>query len=124
MRRSRVSKGMKLQALLVAGVLLAATSAAAVTEADLAPAFGNTIVSTHPDGRKARLWLNADHTFTAQGRKGNRERGTWAIRGGKLCLKQSLLSYCKAFPKVRVGATWRDRAVNGEMVTNALVAGR
>src|ERR1044072_8456989 len=103
---------------------LLATPAAAITEADLALAFGNTIVSTHPDGRKAKLWLNADHTFTAQGRKGNRERGTWSVRGGKLCLKQGLLSYCKAFPKVRVGATWLDKAVNGEMVTNALVVGR
>jgi len=114
---------MKLQAALAAIVLFTATSAVAVTEGDLAPAFGNTIVSTHPDGRKAKLWLNADHSFTAQGRKGNRERGTWKIKGGKLCLKQGLLSYCKAFPKVRLGATWRDRAVNGDMVTNALVAG-
>lgn len=115
----------RLTALALAVALAAAASpVAAVTEADLRAAFGNTIVSTHPDGRKAKLWLNADRTFTAQGRKGNRERGTWTIRGGKLCLKQGLLSYCKAFPKVSVGATWRDRAVNGEMVTNALVAGR
>ena len=105
-------------------VAASASPAASVTEIDMRAAFGNTIVSTHPDGRKARLWLNADRTFTAQGRKGNRERGTWNIRGGKLCLKQGLLSYCKAFPKVSVGSTWRDRAVNGEMVTNALVAGR
>lgn len=105
-------------------VAIAASPAVAVTEGDLRAAFGNTIVSTHPDGRKAKLWLNADRTFTAQGRKGNRERETWNIRGGKLCLQQRLLSYCKAFPKVSVGSTWRDRAVNGEMVTNALVAGR
>lgn len=111
-------------AALALALLLVATSAAAITEADLRPAFGKTIVSTHPDGRKARLWLNADRTFTAQGRKGNRERGTWWVRNGKLCLAQRLLSYCKAFPKVRVGQTWRDRAVNGEMVTNELVAGR
>lgn len=109
---------------LALALLLAATPAAAITEADLRPAFGNTIVSTHPDGRKAKLWLNADHTFTAQGRKGNRERGTWRVKNGKLCLKQTLLSYCKAFPTVRVGQTWRDRAVNGEMVSNELVAGR
>ncbi len=109
---------------LVAVMAVAASPAAAVTEADLRAAFGNTIVSTHPDGRKAKLWLNADRTFTAQGRKGNRERGTWSIKGGKLCLKQGLLSYCKAFPRVSVGSTWRDKAVNGEMVTNALVAGR
>ena len=114
---------MKLQTALVAAFLLTATSALAVTEADLRPAFGNTIVSTHPDGRKAKLWLNGDHTFTAQGRKGNREHGTWKIKNGKLCLAQGLFSYCKAFPKVRLGATWRDKAVNGEMVTNALVTG-
>ena len=115
---------MRLPAALFATVLLAATPASAITEADLRPAFGATIVSTHPDGRQAKLWLNADRTFTAQGRKGNRERGTWSVRGGKLCLKQGLLSYCKAFPKVSLGQTWRDRAVNGDMVTNALVPGR
>ena len=115
---------MRLTAAIAAALLLAASPAAAITEADLAPAFGNTIVSTHPDGRQAKLWLNPDHTFTAQGRKGNRERGTWSVRGGKLCLKQGLLSYCKRFPQVSVGAIWRDKAVNGDMVTNALVAGR
>ena len=109
---------------LALGLLLTAGPALALTEADLAPAFGATIVSTHPDGRQAKLWLNADHTFTAQGRKGNRQRGTWRVKDGKLCLKQGLLSYCKAFRRVRVGDTWRDRAVNGEMVINALVAGR
>ncbi len=28
-------------------------------EADLAAAFGNTLVSTYPDGRMARLWLQS-----------------------------------------------------------------
>jgi len=111
-------------AALASALVLLATPAAAVTVEDLRPAFGNTIVSTHPDGRQAKLWLNPDGTFTAQGRKGNRERGTWSVKNGKLCLKQGLFSYCKAFPRVRVGQTWTDRAVNGERVTNELVAGR
>lgn len=98
-------------------------------EAGLAPAFGNTIVSTHPDGRQARLWLRGDHTFEAQGRAGNRSSGTWRVRAGKLCLTQKRpvaipFSYCHAFPRVSVGASWRDTASNGNSVVNRIVRGR
>ena len=35
----------------------------------LQQAFGSTIVSTYPDGRQGKLWLKADGTYTAEGRK-------------------------------------------------------
>ena len=95
----------------------------------LEPAFGNTIVSTHPDGRQARLWLNADHSFQAQGRAGNRSEGVWRVRGGRLCLTQRRpisipFSYCHAYPRVSLGARWNDTAVNGDHVVNQVVRGR
>jgi hypothetical protein len=96
--------------------------------ADLAPAFGNAIVSTHPDGRQARLWLNRDATYAAQGRRGERSGGVWTLKGDKLCLRQRRpipipFPYCKAFPRVHVGSVWSDTAFNGDKVTNRLAAG-
>jgi len=98
-------------------------------ESALGPAFGNIIVSTHPDGRQARLMLAADHTFSARGRAGNRSSGTWRVRGGRLCLTQRHplpipFSYCHAFPSISVGAQWNDTASNGDRVINEVVQGR
>jgi len=94
----------------------------------LKPALGNTIVSTHPDGRKARLWLDAAGGYRAQGRAGERSAGVWKIKDEKLCLSQRRplpipFSYCKAIPDERVGKPWRDKAVNGDMVMNEIVRG-
>ena len=113
----------------VLGLALAVAQPAACEPSGLEPAFGNTIVSTHPDGRQAMLWLNADHTFQAEGRAGNRSAGAWQVRRGRLCLTQRRpvpipFSYCHAYPHVSVGARWADMAVNGDHVTNRVVAGR
>ena len=92
-------------------------------------AFGNTIVSTHPDGRQALLWLNREGTYTARGRQGQSSGGLWSQTGTKLCLTQRRpyrlpISYCKVFPQVSVGSRWADIAFNGEQVTNQIIAGR
>lgn len=110
------------------GLGLAGASAQAQDSA-LAPTFGNTIVSTHPDGRQARLWLSADHTFRAQGRGGNRSSGAWRVRGSRLCLSQRRpisipFSYCHGFPRVVVGQAWNDTASNGDQVVNRIVRGQ
>ena len=94
----------------------------------LAPAIGATIVSTHPDGRKARLWLHRDGTYAAEGRAGNRSSGSWKVRGEKLCLHQHSpfpfpISYCKPVPAESLNTPWRDKAVNGDQVTNEIVPG-
>ena len=47
-------------------------AAAATGAGDMAKvkiAFGNTIVSTYPDGRQAQLWLHPDGSYTAEGRR-------------------------------------------------------
>lgn len=93
---------------------------------DLSPAIGATIVSTHPDGRQAKLMLKADHSYSAVGRKGQRSGGTWALKDGKLCLSQKTpypgpFRLCKAIPKVTVGRPWKDKAFNGEPVVNEIV---
>ena len=89
-------------------------------------AFGNTIVSTYPDGRKARLWLQPGGYYTAMGRRGDRSAGRWRLKGDKLCLKQSRpipvwFSYCTAIPS---GKTWTAKAVTGEPIVVRLVKGK
>jgi hypothetical protein len=103
-----------------------AASAAGGGEVALRPAFNAVIVSTHPDGRQAKLWINRDHTYRAQGRKGQRSAGVWKVKGARLCLTQKrpapiFISYCKAIPAIRPGRAWSDRAVTGETVSNRLV---
>ena len=110
-------------------LILTALPVRASDRVSLEPAFGNTIVSIHPDGRRAKLWLNRDNSYSAQGRRGQKSAGVWRLKGGKLCLTQRKpiplpFHYCKVLPKVRVGGHWSDIAVTGERVQNRLAAGR
>src|SRR5271165_2274153 len=91
-------------------------------------AFGNTIVSTYPDGRTAELWLNPDGSYTAEGRKHDPSRGHWRVKGDRLCLNQarpvpSPFSYCTTIPSSGMGRDWPAKAVTGERITVKLVHG-
>jgi hypothetical protein len=91
-------------------------------------AFGNTIVSTYPDGRTAELWLQPDGGYTAMGRRGDGSRGHWKVKGQRLCLKQSNpipapFSYCTPIPDAGLGAAWIAKAVTGEEIRVRLVKG-
>lgn len=113
----------------VAAALLSAAETAraygdAASRLDLA--LGKVIVSTHPDGRKARLWLRRDGTYAAQSRAGNRSGGVWKVKGEKLCLSQRApapipIAYCRPVPTETLGRPWRDKAVNGDQVSNEIV---
>jgi hypothetical protein len=101
-------------------LLLAAPSQAAAPEAPEAvrQAFGNTIVSTYPDGRTGLLWLKPDGTYTGKGRRRLPSSGTWTVRGAKMCLRQlkprkAPFNYCTALPSA---TTWTAKAVTGETV--------
>lgn len=104
-----------------------AGAAFAVAPADaLKPAFGNTIVSTYPDGRTGLLWIKADGTYTAKGRRRTASNGTWSLnKAGRVCLKQlrpsrGPFSYCTPVPS---GETWTARAVTGERIQVRVVPG-
>ena len=114
---------------LAAVALLIASPALAAGSADLRPAFSNTIVSTYPDGRKAKLWLNSDGSYRAQGRRGKPSSGKWSVKGEKLCLKQQKpmagpFPYCTPIKTGGVGTSWTGKAVTGERIRIQLVAGR
>jgi hypothetical protein len=91
-------------------------------------AFGNTIVSTYPDGRTAELWLSPDGSYTAEGRKHDPSRGHWRVKGDRLCLSQvrpipSPFSYCTTIPSSGMAREWPAKAVTGERITVKLVHG-
>ena len=113
---------------LLAGAMALAPGAQAAAPAVVSEAFGNTIISTYPDGRTARLWLHADGTYSAKGRRGDPSSGRWSIKGPKVCLKQSKpfaapFSFCTPFSDARVGASWQGKAVTGEQISIRMVKG-
>lgn len=105
----------------------AATPPAA--EPPVAAAFGNTVVATYPDGRLQRIWLRADGTYDAVGRRGKPSSGKWTLKADKVCLKQSSpfrapISYCTPFPAGEgVGATWTGKDISGTPIKLKLVKG-
>ena len=108
---------------------LAFAPAAADGPADLEPAFRNTIVSTYPDGRTARLWLNRDGSYHAEGRDDGPSSGRWTRQGSRICIRQrrpfvAPFSYCTEIPRGDVGTSWTARAVTGEMIRIQVIAGR
>lgn len=98
----------------------------AAAASDIAAAFGNTIVSTYPDGRKAHLWLKADGTYSGLGRRKKPSSGVWVIKGSQVCLKQKSpfpapFSYCT--PQPASAERWTAKAVTGEPITVELAPG-
>ena len=92
-------------------------------------AFGNTIISTYPDGRTAELWLQAGGDYTAEGRRHDRSSGHWKLKGERLCLKQSHpipvpFTFCTSLADARMGASWSGKAVSGESIRIKLVRGK
>lgn len=95
----------------------------------LAAAFGNTIKALYPDGRYQRLWLRADGTWEAVGRRGKWSSGRWTQKDDQVCLKQSKpfpapFRYCTRFPSDGgLGVQWTSRDMNGEPIRLTVVKG-
>lgn len=91
-------------------------------------AFGNTVVSTFPDGKTQHIWFDEDGAYSASGRRGQRSSGRWNLKGGEVCLRQlrpfpAPIVYCTPAPK-DVSVTWTARALDGQPVRLQLVRGR
>lgn len=113
---------------LAASALLLAAPASAQAPSALQPAFGNTVLSTYPDGRTARLWLRSNGTYRGQGRRGGFSSGRWTVKGQEICFKQSRpfpapFSHCTPLPKAGAGASWTAKAVTGEPIRLSIVPG-
>lgn len=116
-------------------MFIAVTLAAAVLAPSpvdvLEPAFRNTIVSTYPDGKTTKLWLNRDGRYQALRANGARTAGSWVMKGDKVCMTQKSpiyipLAFCTVIPHTAgvVGASWMAKGLKGEPVRHTLTAGR
>ena len=115
--------------LVVAAALAATTATAIAAPPSGAPAFGNPIVSTYPDGRLAKLWLEADGSYHAEGRRHDPSSGHWSVKGVKLCLKQARpfpapFKFCTPIPDGGMEHAWSAKAVTGEDIRVQMVKGR
>jgi hypothetical protein len=104
-------------------------NAQAAVAPGVAPAFGNTVISTYPDGTSQKIWLHPDGSWDGISRKGIRLAGRWDMRGEKVCLRQSTpptlpIAYCTPFPTRTVpGVQWSGRDVAGRPITLSLMRG-
>ena len=95
----------------------------------VASAFGNTVLSTYPDGTSQKLWFHADGTWTGLSRRGDSLAGRWRLKGDKVCLRQTRpatlpMSYCTAFPQhSEFGAQWASHDVLGRSIQLSLQKG-
>jgi len=109
----------------IISLALAFATSATAAPGGLDKAFGNTVVSTYPDGRTGLLWLKRDGTYTAKGRHRTASSGTWTLKGDKMCLSQKRpvwapFAYCTALP---ASTSWAAKAVTGEPIKVRIVPG-
>lgn len=114
---------------LAASCVLLASAAEAEPLQGLEAAYAGTVVSTYPDGRTAKLWLEPNGRYRGQGRRGGLSTGTWTLKGERICFRQSRpvpvpISYCTEIVDGGVGTVWSAKAVTGETVRMQLIAGR
>lgn len=114
---------------LLAATVIAASAPAPTLTSSLEPAFGNTIITTYPNGKSTRTWLHRDGTYEALRSNGERTGGVWKVKGGELCITQKRpvfvpLTFCTPIVPGGVGASWSAKGLLGEPVRNVLAAGR
>jgi hypothetical protein len=118
---------------LAARLALGAWAAFSGLNAQAAPAsvegaFGNTIVSTYPDGRSQSIWLHDGGTWDGLSRRGHPLAGKWSLKGEKVCLKQTRpalpFSFCQALPTdTHVGVAMASKDFSGTPITLKIVQG-
>jgi hypothetical protein len=93
----------------------------------VAPAFGNTVISSYPDGTSQKIWLHPDGSWDGISRKGAHLAGHWTLREDKVCLRQQKpptlpISFCTAVPSSG-NAQWSSHDVMGRPITLSLMKG-
>ena len=107
---------------------LAAGLAAPAWAGPMDAAFGNTIVTTYPDGAVSKVYLEPDGSYRSIARDGREDVGTWKAEKGRLCY------YPDGAPKGRpicavglnkkVGDTWKVFQDDGASIKITIAAGR
>lgn len=93
-------------------------------------AYNATVVSTYTDGRTAKVFVNADHTYTIALPNGATLKGTWADAGGQSCFtltdpapKPGDKPVCFPVKEYKVGDTYGGEDATGKF-TAVIQAGR
>ncbi len=119
----KIAPTIALLASTILGPALPAAAADAPSGAEAVKhAFGNTILETYPDGRRAEIWLKPDGSYTGEGRKHDKSDGHWEVKSDQLCFHQAHpfvfgASFCTPIPKVGLGQPWQAKAATGEAIT-------
>ncbi|EDX78964.1 MAG: hypothetical protein KJ728_05165 [Alphaproteobacteria bacterium] len=111
---------------LALGVVVASTAPA---RADMAEAFGNTIVSHYPNGQWVKHFFEPDGRYVSQFSDGRQLSARWSREGDKICLtgfrpRQILPRFCSRMVEADIGQSWQARDPLGRTIRNELVAGR
>jgi hypothetical protein len=114
---------------LVLGLLAAGVITASGPIAALEPAFGNTIVTTYPNGKTTRMWLHRDGTYDGRRANGQATAGVWKVKQKDVCITQKRplyvpVAFCTGIVPGGVGTSWTAKGLYGEPVRNTLIAGR
>lgn len=118
-----------LAAISIAAGAAAAAGAQAAEAGAVSGAFGNTVISTYPDGRSQKIWLHPDGRWDGLSRSNRPLAGTWSAKGDKVCLKQSKpptlpVSFCTQLPeRAEPGVQWTSRDVGGTPIRLSLQKG-
>jgi hypothetical protein len=127
--RASAPRLLGIAAILLATPALAHAEPGAAPDGRVAAAFGNTVISTYPDGRTQEIWLQPDGSWNGLSRSHKDLAGKWTVKGDKLCMRQQTpptlpLSYCAAFPPdARVGVAWTAKDFGGTPIQLRLVRG-
>jgi hypothetical protein len=113
---------------ILAGLAAAASLCVAADRFPVSAAFGNTIVSTYPDGRTAEIWLYPNGSYASENRKHDASSGHWNLKNDKICFHQShpflpFATFCTVMPPAKVGSTWKSKSPTGEPTVLRLVRG-
>ena len=114
-------------ALAMAFLVAAAAPAAADT---WSAAYDGTILSTYTDGRTAKVYVNADHSYSVVLPNGTILKGTWADSDGKSCFTltdppaaPSSKPACFVAKEYKVGDSFSGEDATGKF-TGMIQAGR
>ena len=114
-----------------AALALAGAAMAQDASDPMTPRYGNTLVIKNAKGEEARMYYNADHTWTGTMMDGAAMKGTWELKNNQVCITQNdpvpaadmPNPRCRDFTPHNVGDTWTVGEGENQM-TATIVQGR
>lgn len=119
----------KILALAFATTMAAPAMGQAAADADspMAGAFGNTLVSTAPNGAVTQTYIDPDGTYRSIA-LGMDSRGRWSVWRGQICYSQTSPApappLCSLGPKKKVNSKWTIFHGDGSSTKVTIIPGR